>query len=164
MGKVYGVFVQATVLSLICIWEVPQTFLGTLPRFLQVTSSWLAPDYLSLQAHCTLRQQHTWHVQIFECISQPFMCVVNIVSGMLGNAVVCIIFIFGLGTRRPYALWGEKVWGINITGSWLPGWVLISWATAGISLNVKICFYIYKMSKFNLLTSLVIWWIAWPSF
>lgn len=44
------------------------------------------------------------------------MCVVNIVFGMFGNVVVCIIFIFGFGIRRLYVFWGEKVWGINIIG------------------------------------------------
>lgn len=104
MGKVYGMFVQATVLSFSYIWEVPQTLPGTLPRFLQVTSSWLAPYYLSLQAHCTSWQQCTWMCEIVEYIFQPFMGVVNIVSRILGNVMVCIIFVFAQNQEAIFSL------------------------------------------------------------
>lgn len=109
-GQAYGVLLQATVLSLSCIKQIPQSLLGTLPRLLQVTSSWLAPDYLSLRPHCTLRQQHTSCVQIPERISQPFVGVVNFVSGMFGNAMVCIIFVLGL-ERRGHMLIEERGFG-----------------------------------------------------
>lgn len=33
--------------------------------------------------------------------------VVNIGSGMFGNAVVCVIFVFGIRTR-PHAVWGRE--------------------------------------------------------
>lgn len=72
------------------------------------------------------------------------------------NVGVCIITVFGPETRKPYAIWEEKGWGINIQRIWSARLAANFRSNSGMPLNIKICFHIHKMSKFNLLTSLVI--------